>query len=68
MQASAIRGAAALRMNAEARTEVRVAIGDHVDALGSLDIFQALKRLELAYPRARIYDHARTFALDFCAR
>jgi hypothetical protein len=31
-----------VEMNAQARTEVRVAIGDHVDALhGRLDIFQA---------------------------
>ena len=35
-----------LEMNAEARTEVRMAIGDHVDALHGrvrLDIFQALE-------------------------
>ena len=38
-----------LEMNAEARTEVRVAIGDHVDALHGrdrLDIFQTLERLD----------------------
>jgi hypothetical protein len=38
-----------LEMNTEARTEVRAAIGDHVDALHGchrLDIFQALERLD----------------------
>src|SRR5258707_5555392 len=38
-----------LEMNAEARTEVRVTVGDHVDALygrDRLDIFQALERLD----------------------
>jgi hypothetical protein len=38
-----------LEMNTEARTEVRAAIGDHVDALhdrNRLDIFQALERLD----------------------
>ena len=56
LQASTIRrtarpdvGCSALEMRAEARGEVRVAIGDHVDAVDGrdrLDIFQALERLD----------------------
>ncbi len=38
-----------LEMNAQARTQVRVAVGDHVDALDGrdrLDVLQALERLD----------------------